>query len=194
MGIVGPRSMRPELAIAGRAKRSGDVERHSELTASANLDLVRAAYAGWERGDYSSAEWADPEIELVIADGPAPGTWRGFAGLAQGWRGFLSAWEEFRSEAIDAYRELHGERILVLAHFSARGKTSGLDLGQMQTNGASLFHLRGGKVTRLVLYFVADHALVDLGLAKEAGSPPRRPHLRSGDVFEWAHELIDQEE
>jgi hypothetical protein len=60
--------------------------------ASANLDLVRSLYAAWERGDFSSAEWAHPEIEFVIADGPGRGTWTGLVGLAEGWRGFLSAW------------------------------------------------------------------------------------------------------
>ena len=92
----------------------------------------------WERGDYSSAEWADPEIEVVFPDGPTPGSWRGLAGTAEAWREFLRTWEEFRQE-VEEYRELDEERVLVLARFSGRGRMSGVELGQIGTRGASLF-------------------------------------------------------
>jgi ketosteroid isomerase-like protein len=101
-----------------------------------NLDLVRSLFAAWERGDYSSAEWAHPQIETVIADGPTPGSWTDVAGAAKAWRDFLSAWEEYRAQA-EEYRELGGERVLVLVHFSGRGRASGLELGQMRMEGAT---------------------------------------------------------
>ena len=130
---------------------------------SENLDLVRSICEAWERGDYSSAEWEHPEIEFVSADGPELGSWTGRAEIAEGMRNWLSAWENARAEG-DEYRELDDERVLVLVHFSARGKSSGLELGQLSAKGAFLFNVRGAKVTRLVRYFDRDRALADPGL------------------------------
>jgi ketosteroid isomerase-like protein len=137
---------------------------------SANLDLVRSIHAAWERGDYSSVEWADPEIEFVTADGPDPGSWTGIAAMAEAWRSRLSVFEERRLQA-EEYREVDDERVLVLAHASFRGKTSGLELGQIQTRGAHLLHIRDGKVTRFVVYWDRDRAFADLGLAPEGDEP-----------------------
>jgi len=131
-----------------------------------NVEIVRSIYTAWERGDYSSAEWAHPEIEYVIADGPIPGSWTGLTGMAEGWRAYLGVWDEFRTEA-DEYRELDGERVLVLVHFGGRGKASGLELGQMQAKAASLFHVSGGKVTRLIIYWNRERAFADLGLPSD---------------------------
>lgn len=137
---------------------------------SENLNLVRSIFAEWERGDYSSVEWAHPDMELVIADGPTPGHWTGLSACAEAWRDLLGAWEDMHSDAED-YLELDNERILVLAHFSGHGKKSGLDLEQITGSGrgAGLFHVRDGKVTRHVVYLDRERALADLGLAYRRG-------------------------
>ena len=131
---------------------------------SENLDLVRSIYADWERGDFSRADWAHPEIEYVRAEGPEAGTWTGLAGMAKGARTYLDAWDERRFVA-EEYRELDDERVLVLYRFGGRGKASGLDLERMQAKGAYLFQLSAGKVVRLVTYWDRDRAFADLGLA-----------------------------
>src|SRR5437588_8284910 len=130
---------------------------------SANVELVRSIYAAWERGDFSSADWAHPEIELVIADGPSPGNWTGHARMAEGWRDFFGAWEDWRVY-VNEYRELDDERVLALEDRSARAKISGLRIGNLagetQSEGASLFHVRDGKVTRFVTDFDRERAFV----------------------------------
>jgi ketosteroid isomerase-like protein len=128
-----------------------------------NVEVVRSIFGAWERGDYTSAEWAHPEIGLVIVDGPTPGSWTGVAAMAEAWRETLSAFEELLSEA-DEYRALDDERVLVLMHFSGRGKTSGLEVGNIHMKGANLFHVRGGKVSKLVLYWDRERAFADFGL------------------------------
>jgi ketosteroid isomerase-like protein len=86
---------------------------------SANLDLVRSIYAARERGDYSSAEWADPEIEFVLTGGPMEGSWTGVDAMAEAWRDVLSVWDELRPEA-EEFRELDDERVLVLVRLRGR--------------------------------------------------------------------------
>ena len=101
-----------------------------------NLEVVQSVMANWERGDFRTTDWADPEIEYVIADGPAPGSWTGLGGTVEGVPSILS----------------------------------GMDLRQLWTKSANVFHVRGGKVTRIVAYFDRDRALADVGLPVEGGS------------------------
>jgi ketosteroid isomerase-like protein len=135
------------------------------VTDSSNVDLVRSIAADWERGDFSSADRADPEIEFVIADWPDAGTWSGLAGLTEGMREFLRTWEDFSLEP-DESREHDDGRVVVSVRVHGRGKTSGLELEQTfgTRRGASVFHIRDRKVTRLAIYWDRDHALADLGL------------------------------
>jgi ketosteroid isomerase-like protein len=133
---------------------------------SANVDLVRSILAAWGRGDFSATDWAHPEIEWAFADGPEPGTWKGLSGMAKTHHEWLGAWEDLRI-VVEEYRELDEERVLVLVHLTGRGKTSGLEIGQMRAKGADLFHVWGGKVAKLVLYMNRERALADLGLTPE---------------------------
>ena len=128
-----------------------------------NLDLVRSIYADWERRDWRSDEWADADIASVIAGGPEPGSYTGVFVMAHAWRVFLSAWEDLCTKA-DEFRELDGERVLVLHTWSGVGKSSALAVQQMTAKSATLFDVRGGKVTKLVAYWDRDRALADLGL------------------------------
>jgi len=128
-----------------------------------NLEIVCGIVANWERGDYSSSDWADPEIEFVYADGPAPGSFRGVEGMAESWREFLRNWQHARAE-VEELRELDGERVLMLFRQQGRGRTSGLEVADTGSRAANLFHLRDGRVTRVVLYLDRERAFADLGL------------------------------
>jgi ketosteroid isomerase-like protein len=126
---------------------------------SANLDLVRSIYADWERGDYSDVHWAHPEIEFEWVGGLG-GSWTGVAGMAEGWRDVLSTFDGWHTVP-DEFRELDDERVRVLVRGAGRGKSSGAPI---QHHGATLFHVRSGKVVRLVAYPEGERALADLGL------------------------------
>jgi ketosteroid isomerase-like protein len=130
---------------------------------SENLDLVRSIYADWERGDFTRGDWADPEIERVLADGPEPEYWTGLTEMATAVRGELKTIEHFVVET-DEFRMPDDERALALVRYGWRGRVSGVEIGEVHSGGAYLFHARDGKVTRLVQYFERDRALADLGV------------------------------
>jgi ketosteroid isomerase-like protein len=130
---------------------------------SENLDLVRSIYADWERGDFGSVEWADSQIEWVMIDGPTPGHRTGSGSAAREFGAFLSAWEDLYIHG-DDFRELNGARVLALFHFGGRGKSSGVEVTQVGSEGAHLFYLQDGKVARIDAYWNRDRALADLGL------------------------------
>jgi ketosteroid isomerase-like protein len=141
---------------------------------SANVEFVRSIYASWQRGDWSSAAWADPQIEFVIADGPVPFATTGVRRMADNWRDWLIAWKDFGMTA-EAFRELDDERVLVLHSYRGRGKTSGLKLEEMHSEAAMVVHVRDEKVTRLLAYNDRAQALADLGLTANprASEEPR---------------------
>jgi ketosteroid isomerase-like protein len=129
---------------------------------SENLDLARSIFADWERGDFTRAEWAHPEIEFVSNEASIPfDPTTGAAEIWETWHNWLRAWKDFRVEA-DEYREVDGERVLVLLHYSGRGSPGGQEITPIEA--ATLLHIRDGKVARLSLYWDRERALADLGI------------------------------
>jgi ketosteroid isomerase-like protein len=129
---------------------------------SANIALARSIYDAWERGDFSSADWADPEMEWTAIGGPEPSSGKGLTAVGAAWRDFLAAWGDYRAAA-DDFRELDAERVLVLVTTHARGRASGLET-EGGTKGAHVLSIREGKVATLVLYWDRERGLADLGL------------------------------
>jgi ketosteroid isomerase-like protein len=143
-----------------------------EQEMSENLQLIRSILAEWERGDFSSVDWAHPRIEFAIVDDPGSRVERGVDAMTRTWREFLTAWDDYRVEARE-YHELDDERVLVALKPQGRGKASGLEIDAAAGRGtANVFHVRRGRVTRLDTYFDRHRALADVGLS--TGSEPDR--------------------
>jgi hypothetical protein len=136
---------------------------------SENLDFVRSIVADWDRGDFSSADWADPEIDFVMRGGLQQGRWKGVDEMSEAWAVMLRAWDHLRAIP-DGFREVDEDRVLVYLRNEGRGKGSGIEIGEFATPGANLFTVRGGKVTKLVVYWERAEAIADLGLEDEGDS------------------------
>jgi ketosteroid isomerase-like protein len=107
----------------------------------------------------------DPEIEVVNVDGLIPVRSTGVRAAEERLRDFMAAWQDFHVE-VDEYRELDGERVLVLLRRGGRGTASGVE--QQGAKGAELLHIRDGRITKAVWYWDRERAFVALGLTAEA--------------------------
>ena len=127
-----------------------------------NLELVRSIYERWDRGDYSSIEWADPEIEWSAPGGLDPEPTHGIEAMGRAWGDWLGQFEQFESHAIE-YIE-NEDQVVVLTRFGGRGKGSGVPLEEMP--GAARFRIRDGKVVELAIYVDPEWALRDAGIER----------------------------
>ena len=130
---------------------------------SQNLDIVKAIFVDWEKGDWSSSEWADPEIEFVMVGGLSEGTWTGTAEMAKAWAAMVNAWDGLTANA-EEFRDIDDERVLVFLQNRGRGRESGIEIDGISVRAANVFTIRDGRVKKLVLYWDRDQAIQDLGL------------------------------
>ena len=131
------------------------------MAEDADLELVKGIYRAWERGDFSSVEWAHPDISFDVP-GPNRET-HGVEQMGRSWLDWLRAYGGLRIEAKSFHRA--GEAIVVEQVFHGEGRASGIPLDQIA--GAAALTVRDGKVIRFRGYTNLADALADTGTADQ---------------------------
>ena len=127
-----------------------------------NVEIVREIYRAWSRGDFSSAEWADPDIVFVFHSrrGAPEQIFRGPEAMREAWSEWLGAWDEFTVEAREVIDR--GDDVVGLVEFGGRGKASGAPVEAM--SGGNLFSFRNGRVVRMTTFNDRAEAVEAAGL------------------------------
>jgi ketosteroid isomerase-like protein len=123
----------------------------------ADVDTIRAGLAALNRRDVDGMlATLRPDAELVPLRAVLEGiVYRGHEGLRRWLADMAEDWDDLRIDTDDV-RALDGGRVLVLARFHARGKSSGVRLDQP---AAWICELVEGKVARIRFYADAGAAL-----------------------------------
>jgi ketosteroid isomerase-like protein len=133
---------------------------------AANVEALRPIYQEWGRGNWQprfdiyapDMEWGWSE-EFPMLHGIS----RDPEVRSQRLREWLSPWEDWRCEAEDFVAS--GDFVVVLTRYTGRGKESGVSV---DTQGAHVWTLRGGKVIRLEVFSSRAKALATAGLGPGA--------------------------
>jgi ketosteroid isomerase-like protein len=129
----------------------------------ANVEIVRALLARWERGDYI-AEAFDPEVEFTRTGGGSDVLGyvtksHGIEGLWRALGAWTEEWSDVRVQA-ESFVEV-GEQVLVLVRHRAVGKRSGVPMNHLD---AWVFSIGDGRIVRWDAYWNPDEAKRALGL------------------------------
>jgi ketosteroid isomerase-like protein len=141
-----------------------------------SIELVRAIHEAFSRGESPGAlGLLHPEVEYVNPPGAVePGTRRGIAEFEVAMRAAEDVFEDIHIEV----REMKsvGEHVVVLASYSARGRTSGV---LRENEEGYVWTLRDGMAVSFRWFGTPAQALEEVGLASAPsaqpppGSPPR---------------------
>ena len=123
----------------------------------ANVDLVRRIYDAWDR-EASARDFISADVEYVNpAYAVEPGTRVGRASF----RVVRETYEDFRV-AIERFVDAGGDDVVVLAHYSASGRGSGVPLAGEH---GYLWTVRDGQAVRFCWFNSHREALEAAGLA-----------------------------
>ena len=130
-----------------------------------NVELVRRALEGWNRGDFGAwIESAHPDVEWSSAitrrmEG-AQTVWRGRADARRFWDEWHSLWD--LTIEISEFRDL-GDTVVALGRMEIHGKASGVDL---EESVAYVAEFEEGLIRRMRAYLDQDEALGAVGLSE----------------------------
>ena len=114
-----------------------------------NLEVVRRAFATFNaRAVDDLVGLSDPDSEWLPFRAQLEGmVYRGHEGIRQWVRDMDDDWEAFRIDPVEFHNR--DDRIVVIGHVQALGRTSGVDV---DSEAGFLFELRGGRIVRVVSY------------------------------------------
>jgi ketosteroid isomerase-like protein len=125
-----------------------------------DMEVLNAAYAEWAQGEFKRADMFTADAEFVVS-GPDPRTYVGPEGVGRGWFDFLSAWDDFRTEAVEILEGSEKGTYVVLVHLRARGKESSVPI---DAEAANTVVMRDGKIARFEMFWDRSAALEAAGL------------------------------
>jgi ketosteroid isomerase-like protein len=138
-----------------------------------NVEIVRGAFAEFERGNFWVPEIFDPNVRVVwlspIAGGEPESV--GLDGMTRTVKEWLQSWEQV-TNIPERFTDA-GDQVVVISEWQGRGKASGV-LTKWRHGG--VWTLRDGKVVSLISYTDPAAALEAVGLSEQTLIPqPRSP-------------------
>jgi ketosteroid isomerase-like protein len=131
-----------------------------------NVEVIRRLYEHWERGDFSTTGFFDPEIVYSRIGTETPGMegeWRGLEEMSEGTRDYFRVFSDLRIEA-ERIIDLGDDRVLVLTRQTGHGKLSGVPFDHQL---ADLMTFRAGKIVAMDAYWHRAEALEAAGLTEQ---------------------------
>lgn len=129
-----------------------------------NFDVVLRLFGvDWARRDVDATMQLihdDAELDWSNSRAPYRGFYRGRAEIANAWRTWKEAWDEWYAEVREAI-EVDLDTVVIVTHVRARGKGSGVTV---HAEGASVWSVRDGKIFRGKLFQSKAAALESVGV------------------------------
>jgi ketosteroid isomerase-like protein len=137
---------------------------YSRAVSQGNVELVRSAFAAWNRGDIAAfASHVAPDIAWLEVSGrpesAGSGEYYGRERLQRSLEGLFEAWESYhldveRIEAVD-------DRVVAIVREVARGRTSGVEI---DSRWGYVITVDDDRIARVEAYRDAARALQAVGL------------------------------